>query len=163
MDHRSGKMTFIAEDPVHDPVHLKDDFGEIYADRAEILYTPLQGRIKTPEKVILTGNVKIVNKNGLLADSSAILHMALADKVELTPQSNEIVFYAKRKNRVLFYDKGNDLQISAPKLKVRRDKRTKKESFEGSGDVRFSFQDKEIALLREKFTLPLSSQKDEKK
>lgn len=163
MDHNTGIMTFRADDPLASPVHLKDDFGEIFADKAEIIYTPLQGKIKTPEKVILTGNVKIVNKSGAQADSSTILHMALADKVELTPQSNEIVFYSKRKNRVLFYDKGNDLQISAPKLKVRRDKRTKKESFEGAGDVRFSFQDREIALLREKFSLPFTSQKDEKK
>lgn len=160
LDHVRGHAELVAADPKNTPVHLKDEYGEIFADTAIIAYTPTQKRVQTPQKITLKGNVKIINRNTAQLDDSAILHMALADKVELNPSTNEMVFTALRGKRVLFYDKGNDIQISAPKLTIRRNQQTKKESFEGAGDVRFTFQDREIALLREKFSLPFNSKKE---
>lgn len=162
LDHVNGQVELVASDPVTNPVHLKDEYGEVFADTAQIFYTPTPGRLQNPHKIVLKGNVKIINRSSLLSDTSAVMHMALADKVEINPASNEMVFYATRGKRALFYDKGNDIQISAPKLTVRRNQQTKKESFEGAGDVRFTFQDREISLLREKFSLPFISNKDKK-
>ncbi len=160
MDHVRGVVHLVAVDPVNAPVHLKDDYGEIFADQAMVLYTPTERRVQIPQKIVLKGNVKIINRNSLQNGEDNILHMAIADKVDLTPSTNEMIFTSQKGKRVLLYDKGNDIQISAPKLTIRRDQQTKKESFEGAGDVRFSFKDREIALLREKFSLPFNSNKD---
>jgi lipopolysaccharide export system protein LptA len=160
MDHTRGVVFLVAENPSRAPVHLKDDYGEVFADQATVIYTPTEKRVQIPQKIILKGNVKIINRNTAQVGADDVLHMALADKVELTPATNEMIFTSQKGKRVLLYDKGNDIQISAPKLTIRRDQRTKKESFEGSGDVRFSFQDREIALLREKFSLPFNSNKE---
>ncbi len=156
LDHAKGHVELTAYDPSQKQVHLKDEFGEIFSDSAEIFYVSAQSRQAIPQKIILKGNVKIINRDTLADDTVGVMQMALADRVELNPSNNEMTFYANRKKRVLFYDRGNDLQVSAPKLKIKRDQKTKKESFEGTGDVRFSFQDKEIAQLRKKFSLPFN-------
>jgi len=58
---------------------------------------------------------------------------------------------------VLFYDKINNLQVSAPEIKMQRDKQTKKQQFQGIGDVRFHFVEKEYQQLRKRFLLEKKS------
>jgi hypothetical protein len=62
-------------------------------------------------------------------------------------------------NRVLFFDKVNNVQMSAPSLKVRHDSSTQKDSIQGLGDVRFTFIEKELEQLKEHFRLE-ESQKE---
>jgi len=67
--------------------------------------------------------------------------------------SQEMILKANRNARVLFYDKVNNIQVSADTLKVNRDPHTNKESIKGTGDVRFTFVQQELDQLREQFNL----------
>ena len=85
----------------------------------------------------------------------------IADKVEYTPQTNEAVFTSHNNlKRVLFYDKANDMEVSATTLKIKRDEATKKETVKGIGDVRFSFVENEFEQLRKRFVIDRNSIKD---
>lgn len=141
----------VAEDK---QVHFEDARGEIYADRVLIKYT-LAGRTLAISKIVLLGNVKVINRL-VSADDEAktVLQYVLADRVDFNPQNNEMLFKAISKgHRVLFFDKSNSLQLSAPAVKIIRDKATKKDSIKGTGDVRFSFIESEFEQLRQRFAL----------
>lgn len=125
-------------------IHFQDAVGEVYADWASIDYS--MSPIITPQKIVLKGNVRIYNH----ADAQQAQY-ALADVVEFTLENKEMIFAANGKNRVLFFDRINHLQVSAPKLRLRREGGSKKESIKGYGDVRFSFVEKEFDQLRKRF------------
>lgn len=134
-------------------IHFKDPRGEVFADRVLIKYAT-EGSNLEITRIILAGNVKVVN-NPIPDDEEApLLQYVLADRVDFTPQNNEMVFRAIVKgHRVLFYDKTNSLQVSAPAIKINRDMATKKDAIKGIGDVRFSFIESEFAQLRRRFML----------
>ena len=133
-------------------VYIEDVMGEMYADRVVIHYQWVDGRIVI-DKLILEGNVNIMNRfGGKREESGNILHYALADRVECFPKEQELVLMSTSDNRVLFLDKGNNIQMSAPSLKVRHDPATKKEVIQGFGDVRFTFIDKELFRLKNQFS-----------
>lgn len=132
-----------------DQVSFVDSQGEVCADKAVLSYAVIDDKVVL-SKVKLEGNVRLRDHHGENGDT---LHYTVADFVEYNPQAKEMIFTAKAKRRVLFYDKVNNLQISAPALKISRDAVTDKESIKGIGDVRFSFIDQEYAQLRNKFKL----------
>lgn len=125
-------------------IHFQDTVGEIYADLATIEYS-VEPSI-APQKIVLTGNVRIYNHA-----NAEQAQYALADYVEFIPVTKEMIFAANGKNRVLFFDKINQLQVSAPKLLLKREEGSKKESIKGYGDVRFNFVEKEFEQLRKRF------------
>lgn len=127
-------------------VFLDDPQGQIYADRVTLKYG-LNGKVVVPEKIILEGHVRMSNSR------SEKEQYALADRVDYFLETEEMIFKADEGKRVLFYDHANELQVSAPGLKITRDKTTHKETIKGIGDVRFSFVEKEFEQLREKFSL----------
>lgn len=131
-------------------VFFEDSLGEIFADKVELFYKEENEKFILIQ-IKLQGSVKLKDRN---ASDNKELHYGLADEVLYDPQSKEITFTALRKKRVLFFDKVNNLQISAPSLKIRRDKATKKELIQGFGDVRFSFLEKEFLELQKKFQIP---------
>lgn len=128
-------------------VHFKDLIGEIFADKVQLYYSTLENKISI-SKIILEGNVRLKDKQD--ADGH-VLHYALSDSVEYIPDSKEMLFKANARKRVLFFDQVNNLQVSAPALKIKRDLSTNHESIQGFGDVRFSFLEKEYTQLRSKF------------
>lgn len=135
-------------------IHFEDARGEIFADRALIKYS-LVDHSPVISKIILAGNVKVVNRLPAPDDETkTVLQYALADRVDFSPESKVMIFKATDKSRrVLFFDKSNSLQLSAPALKITRDKATKKDEIKGIGDVRFSFIDSEIEQLRKRLLL----------
>lgn len=145
-------------------VHLDDVLGEMYADRVHIHYQ-WENRQLSPGKMVLEGHVSLMNRfDGHIEESGSILHYALADRVEYFPKQQEIVLSGMNGNRVLLFDKVNNVQMSAPSLKVRYDAATKKESIQGIGDVRFTFIEKELNQIKRHFPLTESDKelKDEK-
>lgn len=128
---------------------FKDEQGEVFADKATLHYTLAKGKIAL-SKIYLQGNVRLKDKQ---PSSDEILHYLVADYVEYLPEEKEMIFTSKARHRVLFYDQVNNVQVSAPALKIKRDDVTKKESVKGLGDVRFSFIDKEYAQIRKIFKL----------
>lgn len=135
-------------------VLFEDPFGELFADQVIVEFISKDNCLE-PQRVILEGNVRILNRF-LKAGEEPGGHMqyALADRAIYTPKSKQITFFGKPPKRVLFYDKIRALQVSAPKLTVRRDQPSQKELFEGEGNVRFSFNQKEIQQMMELFSLP---------
>lgn len=143
--------------PVGKQVFFHDHMGEIYADKAQLNYEIVGNEI-VPSRLVLTGNVTIFDRYSASGDlAGTVLRYAIADKVEYLPKTKEITFSGKGKKRVLFFDKLNNIQISATALKMKRDPFTAKESVKGIGDVRFSFVEQEFEQLKNKFNLEFPS------
>jgi hypothetical protein len=145
VDHANLKVTL--DSPGVEQVFYKDDQGTIYADHAEVEYELVEGKI-SPRKLTLEGHVKMINKP---CKDLQRQQYVLADRVKVFPATQEVFLSADKGNRVLVYDQVNDLQVSAPGLKIKRDEATKKESMQGIGDVRFNFLDPEFDQLHQRF------------
>lgn len=132
-------------------VFFYDQLGEIQADKMTIFYEQVEGK-PIARKVKLEGNVFMLDHKkaeDVNNNERPFIHYAISDVVEYTLGDRETHLYASEEgHRVLFYDKINHLQISAPALKIIRDQETKKESIKGIGDVRFHFLDSELEQLR---------------
>lgn len=143
-------------------VALQDQKGEIFADKALIKYET-DGQNWTPNKIVLRGNVRIYNRLPVAYnDLHKIQQYVLADRVDFWPKTHEMLFKAAPTKRVLLFDSQNELEVSAPSLKIVRDVATKKESIQGIGDVRFHLNDLEIEELKKKFSLERLSPKEKK-
>lgn len=135
-------------------VLFEDQFGEIFADQVRIEYKSAQ-RAVVPTRFILEGHVRILNRYVREGEEpGGHMQYALADRVVYTPASKLMDFTSKRPQRVLFYDRTKSLQVSAPKLTIKRDEPTRKEIIQGGGDVRFSFNKLEMQQLLQRFGLP---------
>jgi lipopolysaccharide export system protein LptA len=159
VDHVSFKTSITSPLDLNNRVHegmqvyFHDIYGEIYADKAFLDYEQVNG-VLTLKKITLEGHVKILNRSSVNPEESeAFLQYALTDHVEFDPATNEMVMSSRKKSRVLFYDKVNNLQISAPGVKIKRDALTKQESIQGIGDARFSLVDHELEKLKNHFSL----------
>lgn len=142
-------------------IHFSDHYGEIFADQATLFYEKNEKDAQL-KKIILKGHVKILNRTSLnLSDEGEFLQYVLAEAVEFLPESKEMTFIGTKKNRVLFMDEVNSVQISAPALKMIRDPRSQKDSIKGTGDVRFSFLEKELELIKKRFELNKKESKDD--
>jgi hypothetical protein len=158
IDHERQEMTLHGSlDPSEQhrsenhQVYIEDVLGEMYADQVHINYT-WKDRQLVPEKMVLEGHVRLMNRfDGHLEEAGSILHYALADRVECFPKQQEMFLTSANSNRVLFFDKVNNIQMSAPSLKVRHDASTQKDSIQGLGDVRFTFIEKEFEQLKSHF------------
>jgi len=136
---------------------FEDGKGKIYADRVLLKYQYNDDKL-VPSKIVLVGNVRIFNRLTVTDLASAtVLQYVLADRVEFTPLTKEMIFKSNSGKKVLFFDKVNDVRVSADSLKIIRDAATKKESIQGIGDVRFSFSDQEFERLQRKFSFGKSS------
>lgn len=169
VDHIHLAMTM--ESPLDDAgnvlegqqVFYQDPMGEIFADKALIEYE-MVGKTITPKKLTLIGHVRLLDNTEVQKGAGAPLtKYALSDKLEYYPSQKEVVFTADQGRRVLFYSQANDLQVSAPALKIKRDEVTHKKSIKGVGDVRFSFIEHEFDQLKEKFSLGQTSKKNPSK
>lgn len=134
-------------------VYLEDLLGSLYADQALIKYELVNSSL-VPSKIILSGHVKIFNCfDGHIQESGSVLQYALADTVEYDPQRKEMLLTSNKEKRVLLYDKVNNVQMSAPALKIKRDEKSQKGSIQGIGDVRFTFIEHELDQLKQHFKL----------
>lgn len=134
-------------------VYIEDLLGEMYADSVQIDYSWQEGQFVL-EKIALKGHVKLFNRfDGHLEESSSILHYGLADHVDYFPKEQELVLASASGNRVLFFDKVNNIQMSAPSLKIKHDAALHKNSIQGMGDVRFTFIEQEFEQIKQRFRL----------
>lgn len=135
-------------------VYFQDALGEIYADKVLLDYDYNTCHNIVLRQVTLIGNVRILNRKSQdLEETGTLMQYALADRVEFFPETREMTFSSTGKKRVLFYDKGNNVKVSATALKIKREPGMKSESIQGVGDVRFSFVDKEFDQIRKQFNL----------
>ncbi|GAB4233974.1 MAG: hypothetical protein Tsb0021_13160 [Chlamydiales bacterium] len=120
------------------------EMGSIYSDQAHLHYDVTNNIAK---KIDMQGNIKMYNQafdyGGFI---SSLDQMVIADKLTYLPEDGNLILKAIGNGRVLFYDKSNEMQISAPMVSVTNGKTVK-----GSGDVRFTFADNELEQLKTTF------------
>lgn len=131
-------------------VFFQDYLGTIYADKVKLDYTTVEQQL-TPKLLFMEGHV--VLQNQFSQGDSPVFQYALADNVEFNPKTQNMILRSKENRRVLFFDKVNNIQVSAPMLTIKRDPNTGKDFVKGSGDVRFTFLEKELDQLRQYFNL----------
>lgn len=119
-------------------------------EKAVIYFVPANQTLAL-ETINLNGNVRLLNKVG------ALPQYALADHLIYDNNTRQIHLVGTKAKRVLLYDKINDLQVSAPEIKIYRDQMTHKEQFRGVGDVRFQFAEKEFDQIRKRFLIEKNS------
>ena len=132
-------------------VHFQDALGMIDGDKVTLIYD-MRDQNLIPKKFIIEGHVHIRNQFAADPDTNVLpLQYALADVVEYIPETKEMLLASRENPRVLFFDKVNNIQVSAPSLRVKRDPLTQKESIQGTGDVRFTFVERELEQLKKEF------------
>ncbi len=157
IDHEQQEMILKGDE--NQQVYIEDLAGEMYADRISVNYA-WQEKQLVPTKIVLEGHVRLMSRfDGHLQESGSILHYALADQIDYLPQAQEMILKSTTGNRVLFFDKVNNVQMSSPSLKVCRDAQTGKEIIQGLGDVRFTFMEQELKQLKQRFPFEAPSQK----
>ncbi len=138
-------------DKVDKQIHYNDSIGNVFGDRLSIDYT-VKDQGLLPTKVFLEGNLKLMsNAYALTTENVPIAQYALADSLVYTPDTEEVLLFSKDKKRVLFYDKMNNLQISAPRIRYAKGKATGKDMIQGLGDVRLRFLKQELEQFKKRF------------
>ena len=138
-DKSGDTIEFFMEEGSDKSLFFTDSRGKIYARHA-VFDTNTQ-------ECTLTGNVKMIHREG------ALEQYALADRVIMIKGEKEIRFFSDQGRKVLFYDKINRLQMSAPEISVVKDPLKNKNVVKGKGKVRFHFKDEEYERLREYFLI----------
>lgn len=132
-------------------VFLEDVRGEMCADQVHIHYKKQETGFELA-KIHFSGHVQVFNRfNGHLQETSSVLQYALADELEYFPALQNMQLKAHANNRVLFFDKINSLQMSAPALSIDYNTTTQQEKIQGIGDVRLTFIESEFNELKERF------------
>ncbi len=116
------------------------DMGSVYASKADIDYVEV-GQTIQPTQVILSDHVQLINQEAS--------QYALADLVIYYPETQKMVLKGKE-NRVLFFDKARNVQISAQTVHAEKNVQTGKDSIQGVGDVRFTFSPEELSRLKDR-------------
>lgn len=157
IDHQLGKAHLespqdsAGNTPQEKQIYLEDLMGDVYCDQLDVDYQVTDNGLILKSFSML-GHVQLFNRyDGHIQESSSILQYALADKVEYFPDQQKVTLSGQNGKRVLFIDKINNLQMSAPSLKARYDLKTKKQIIEGVGDVRFTFIENEFERLKQYF------------
>lgn len=127
--------------PEEQQVSLQDERGEVFADRAELSYSKVSGKL-TLQKLILRGNVRLVYNS----------QIALADEGELDFNSRELRLKALSRNSVLFYDRLNRMQAGAKEMIVRLNPQTGEPSVKGVGVMRLVLKEEEFLELKNRFS-----------
>lgn len=117
----------------------------IRADKADIHYQ-VEEKESFLSSIFLQGNVRL---SSLKPDQS--YRIALADNIEFSPLDNTLVLSAKNGKKVLFWDAGDQLSISANQVRISKDPITGKDMVKGLGRVKFAFTTVEEGFLKKIF------------
>lgn len=132
------QLTLTLESPPNHPIEYFHEQMKLCSDHARLDYT----EEKRAEKLVLDGNVKLqVEEKGTRCGT--------ADQFIYFPNEEKMVLSSKTGSNVLFWDKEQQLSISAREVHIARV--DKKETIKGVGNVRFSFSSTETDLLKKLF------------
>lgn len=139
VDHKLKTSRFFRS--ADEQIHFVDALGEMFADEGIVHY-----KDKGLEHMEMAGKVFLAHSRPEEEDRS----YAYADRITYDPKTKEMVMEG---DRVLVYDRVNKMEVSANKLRIRRDEATSKERIKGEGDVRFKLDEKEFEVLKDRFKL----------
>jgi hypothetical protein len=147
VDKKNNRITLISKPSEEGKqIFFNDGSVRAYANLVILEYNESM----EPKKVSLRGNVKIMNREGVLTQ------YILTDRADYTFENLQTNFTADKGNRVILFDRPNNLQVSAPGLKITKNPETKKDTIQGVGDVRFQLIEEELEMLRKNFLLEKS-------
>lgn len=149
LDHHNQCVELQKDPDSKEQICYVDCMGKIFADKLELKYGFHNGSVQT-SKLEMMGNVRLYNRFPTdKPDQEPNLQYAIADRMQYNPSTKEMTLTSNRKGRVLYFDKLNHLEMSAPALHLQRDPLTKKETLRGEGDVRFSFKKSELEKMNQ--------------
>lgn len=135
------QLTVTLESPQNRPIEYFHDKMKLCSDNAQLSYGNNNERISA-EKLHLSGNVQLkIEEDGS--------RCATADQFTYLPQEEKMILTSKDGKNVLFWDKEQDLSISAREVHIAR--ADQKETIKGVGNVRFAFSTAENDLLKKLF------------
>lgn len=135
------RLVLTLDSPDDKPLEYFHDQMKLSAQNAEINYKQ-NGRSIEPKILQLTNNIQLTSQNNNN-------RCAIADHFTYLPSDKKIILSANEGNHVLFWDKEQDLSISAREVHIIHTE--KGENIKGVGNVRFAFSSAENALLKKIF------------
>jgi Cu/Ag efflux protein CusF len=146
-----GLRVLVLEGSPEHPVIVKNSLGILQAGKMVIKFD-FENNKPVPQTVSLEGNVRLRNHSAVDPSHPGPLDQyALADRVELDLRHQQAGFYADPGKRILFFDRINNVKVSAPEMTAYVHPETQKETIKAKGDVRFSFLDHELDMISQSF------------
>ncbi len=142
VDHRLGCVNIGS---TRNQIVFKGNIGEVSGDYLSLYYSLGEAGF-IPEKILIRDNVKFMGPDNAK-------QFALADLIEYSKITGEWKLQAKSNGKVLYYDKINNMQMSAPGVLYKKGTGLEKDIIQGSGNVRFRFMERELDLLKKRFNL----------
>lgn len=150
-DINAGRVSFSSNDDKE--IHYYDRLGHVFG-RELFADLPPNTIAFAPQKVYLNRNVKLLT--GVIVVEGEVqgaTQYVLADSLVLEPKANTLVMESDEKNRVLFCDRMNHMQMSAPKLVMKKSPGLERPTVKGIGDVRFRLMEQELEQIKKRFYL----------
>jgi hypothetical protein len=120
-------------------IHLESDYGWL-------IYREEEGRLQ-PDAIYCEGSVRLISSS--IQDQETF---ALGEQLAYFPAAQTIILTSRSPNRVLFWQSGKTMTLSAPEVQVRLDPKTKQEIIQGVGDVHFHFSVQEEDMIENVFS-----------
>ena len=154
IDNAKNIMLFSSDDSSHATkrqVYHKNGMGEMFADTVAVHYIADESGDTAPKTMVVTGDVKIIND--VVIDGKRMLKYAIADRADYSLGSEAIVLKADEGKRVLFFDKNNNLQVSAEAVTIHLLENDNEETISTVGDVRFALNEEEYDMIKQQFNI----------
>ena len=132
-------------------VFYTDNMGNMQANTMKIYYDIVKGKIQIG-KISIDGNIRILNKAPFSKDNKKLTEQyIIADHAEYFPSTETLLLTGENQQRVLFYDKLNDVQLSANRLEMQRNKKLDMPSIRSIGNVCIKFNKDEFEKIKKNF------------
>jgi hypothetical protein len=132
-------------------IHYHDHLGHVFSRELFVDLVP-DSSTWAPQKVFAHGDVKLLS-GAIIVDGElkGATQYVLADSMALDPHAKTLVMKSDRGKRVLYCDRTNHVQMSAPKLVMKEDPGLERPTVKGFGDVRFSLMEQELEQIKKRF------------
>ncbi len=139
--HCGEQVTIIGDKPFQ----IEGEMGLLEAEKGVLTIGP-QNEL---EHFTLNGAVKFSGScKGAVSVPPCYVY---ADQVAYNVRENQFVLKADPGERVLFHDRMKNLFVSAPEILLFKGTKEQKQRIQGVGDVRFSFNDREVERMKRAF------------
>lgn len=122
-------------------IYYEEEDLAVQGDKASVEYTINENQMQ-PISLSIKGNVRLRSRN-----TEEPQRFALADRLSYSPATKTLILSANPGKKVLFWDEGQTLRISAQEVHITQDPETKKENVKGIGNVKFAFSAEEADRL----------------
>jgi hypothetical protein len=152
MDYETQQILMNSSQMENKQVHFSNLMGDIFADSAILTYQK-EGSRFVPLSLYMQGSVKVINRfNGHEKESGLELQNILADTITYFFEKKEMHLSSHSPNRVLLFDRINNMQMSAPAFIVTHDE-SYRPTVKGVGKTRLKFAERELQQMKYYFNL----------